>query len=87
MDVGLCRASAPQRAGRSRARARLEDYRRRDLAGFAADVREGRPDVIVVEDQGTREWVAQLPETAGVLDGYEKTAQAEEIEIWTRKAR
>ncbi|MGE5368958.1 MAG: hypothetical protein ACM3PD_05085 [Chloroflexota bacterium] len=69
------------------ARARLEDYRRRDLAGFAADVREGRPDVIIVEDQGTRERVARLPETAGVLDGYEKTAQAEEIEIWTRKAR
>lgn len=68
-------------------RARLEDYRRRDLSGFARDVREGRPDVIVVEDRNTREWVLNQPESAGVLDGYEKAGAAEEIEIWTREAR
>lgn len=68
-------------------RLRLEDYRRRDLAGFAEDVRTGRPDVIVVEDKDTREWVAKQPETARVLDDYEKTGAAEAIEIWTRKAR
>lgn len=67
-------------------RARLEDYRRRDLIGFVEDVSVGRPDVIVVEDKGTREWALKQPETANVLDGYEKTGQAEEIEIWTRKA-
>ncbi len=66
-------------------RARLEDYRRRDLAVFAQDVRDGRPDAIVVEDKGTREWVVKQPETAGVLDDFEQTAQAEDIEIWTRK--
>ncbi|PPD46228.1 MAG: hypothetical protein CTY15_02350 [Methylocystis sp.] len=67
-------------------RARLEEYRRRDLAGFTDDVRSGRPDVIVVEDKDTREWVLKQPETASVLDGYEKAGQAEEIEVWTRKA-
>lgn len=67
-------------------RARLEEYRRRDLAGFMEDVRDGRPDVIVVEDRDTREWVVKQPETARALDGYEKAGQAGEIEIWTRKA-
>lgn len=68
-------------------RARLEDYRRRDLAGFVEDVRSGRPDVIVVEDKDTREWALKQRETAGVLDGYEKAAQAEEVEIWRRTGR
>lgn len=67
-------------------RARLEAYRRRDLAGFAADVRAGRPDAIIVEDRATREWVAAQPEASGVLDGYARSGQAGEIEIWTRKA-
>ncbi|MGJ0509913.1 MAG: hypothetical protein ACR652_22860 [Methylocystis sp.] len=68
-------------------RARLEAYRRRDLAGFAADVRAGAPDAIIVEDKGTREWVLKQAETAGVLEGFEKTGEAGEIELWTRKAR
>ncbi|QGM98303.1 hypothetical protein [Methylocystis parvus] len=67
-------------------RARVEDYRRRDLVGFVEDVRVGKPDVIVVEDKDTREWVVQQPESATILDGYEKTGAAEEIEIWTRRA-
>lgn len=68
-------------------RARLEDYRRRDLAGFAQDIREGRPDAIIVEDKETREWVLKQPESAHVLDGYEKAGAAENIEIWSRKER
>jgi hypothetical protein len=68
-------------------RARLEDYRRRDLAGFVADVRAGKPDVIIVEDGDTREWVLKQPESAAALDGYDKAGEAREIEIWTRKAR
>ncbi|MEK8092311.1 hypothetical protein WOC76_07215 [Methylocystis sp. IM3] len=67
-------------------RARLEGYRRRDLAGFAEDVRAGRPDAIIVEDRATREWTLAQPETTHALDGYEKTGQVEEVEIWTRKA-
>lgn len=67
-------------------RERLENYRRRDLAGFAEDIRAGKPDVIVVEDRETREWVLKQPESAAALDGYEKAGEAREIEIWTRKA-
>jgi hypothetical protein len=67
-------------------RARLDAYRRRDLAGFAEDVREGRPDVVIVEDKETREWVGRRPETAAALDGYEKAGNVDEIEIWVRKA-
>lgn len=68
-------------------RARLEDYRRRDLAGFAQDMREGRPDVVVVEDKATREWALKQPQTASALDGYEKAAQVEDIELWTRRGK
>lgn len=68
-------------------RALLEDYRQRDLAGFAQDVRAGKPDVIVVEDAGTREAVLKRPESAGVLDAFDRSGQVGEIEIWTRKAR
>jgi hypothetical protein len=67
-------------------RARLEDYRRRDLSVFVEDMRENKPDVVVVEDKDTREWVLRQPEGAHALDGYEKRGQAEEIEIWTRAA-
>ncbi len=66
-------------------RARLEEFRRRDLAGFMEDVRSERPDVIVVEDADTREWALKQPETGAVLDAYEKSGQAEDIEVWTRK--
>jgi hypothetical protein len=68
-------------------RIRLEDYRRRDLAGFTEDVRVGRPDAIIVEDKDTREWVLKQPESATALDGYSKAGEAREIEIWTRKTQ
>ncbi len=68
-------------------RARLEDYRRRDLAGFAKDVQDGRPDVIIVEDKDTREWVLKQPESAASLDDFVKTGRVDEIELWTRKAQ
>ncbi len=66
-------------------RARLEEYRRKDLAGFAEDVGKGRPDLIVVEDKRTREFVAARPESAGALSAYVHAADVGEIEIWTIK--
>jgi hypothetical protein len=67
-------------------RARLAEYRRRDLTTFARDVDEGRADVIVVESPRLREWSARQPEIAGVLAPFEKTGDAGEIEVWTRRA-
>ncbi len=67
-------------------RARLAEYRRRDLTTFARDVEEGRADVIVVESPRLREWSAKQPEIAGVLASFEKTGDAGEIEVWTRRA-
>ncbi len=67
-------------------RARLAEYRRRDLTTFARDVDEGRADVIVVESSRLREWSAKQPEIAGVLASFEKTGEAGEIEVWTRRA-
>jgi len=67
-------------------RAMLEDWRRRDLAGFAEDVRRGRPDAVIVEDRQTREWAQKRPEFAGALDGYGLAGAVGEIEIWTRSA-
>jgi hypothetical protein len=66
-------------------RARLEAYRRADLSGLLEDIRAGKPDVIVVEDKDTREWVQRQPEAADALDGYDKAGQAEDIEIWKRR--
>ncbi|HEY8070446.1 MAG TPA: hypothetical protein VIE47_00540, partial [Methylocystis sp.] len=67
-------------------RARLAEYRRRDLTTFARDVEEGRADVVVVESPRLREWSAKQPEIAGVLASFEKTGEAGEIEVWTRRA-
>lgn len=67
-------------------RARLAEYRRRDLTTFARDVEEGRADVIIVESARLREWSAKQPEIAGVLAPFEKTGDAGEIEVWTRRA-
>lgn len=66
---------------------KLEDYRRRDLAGFAEDVRLGRPDVIVVEDKETREWAQKQPETANAFEGYVNAGAAGGVEIFTRAAQ
>jgi hypothetical protein len=67
-------------------RERLLAYRRNDLSTFAQDVERGRPDVIVVESAGTREWALKQPETATVLDSYARAGEAGEIEIWLRKS-
>jgi hypothetical protein len=67
------------------ARQRLLAYRHRDLDGFARDVRLAQPDVVIVEDKPTRDYVEKQPETAHVLEGYEKTAAVDAIEIWTRR--
>ncbi len=67
-------------------RERLLGYRRNDLTTFAQDVERGRPDVIVVESAGTREWALKQPETATVLDSYARAGEAGEIEIWLRKS-
>jgi hypothetical protein len=65
-------------------RERLEARRSADLAGLAQDIREGRPDIVVVEDRATREWVLRRPEMAGALDAYRLVKQAGDVEIWRR---
>jgi hypothetical protein len=67
-------------------RARLAEYRRRDLTTFAQDVELRRPDIIVVASSHLREWSAKQPEIAGVLASFEKTGDAGEVEVWTRRA-
>jgi hypothetical protein len=65
-------------------RARLEAFRHADLEALAEDLREGRPDIVVVEDEATRKFVAGRPETAGALESYRLAERAGEIEIWRR---
>lgn len=67
-------------------RERLEAYRRDDLEAFAQDVRALPPDVVIVEDAATREFVLKRAETAGVLESYRLAKRAGEIEIWRREA-
>jgi hypothetical protein len=67
-------------------RARLEDYRNKDMLGFAQDVRAGRPDVIIVADKATRDAGLKQPKVAEAFADFVKSGQAGEIEIWTRRA-
>ncbi|ATQ68392.1 MULTISPECIES: hypothetical protein [Methylosinus] len=64
--------------------ARLEAWRHADLSDFAEDVRAGRPDIVVVEDEATRRFVLGRPETAATLDGYRLAERTGDIEIWRR---
>lgn len=68
-------------------RVQLEGFLHRDLVGFREDIRNGQPDVVVVEDRALREWALTRPETAGALDDFQLAGQAGAIEIWTRKSR
>ncbi|MDE2361961.1 MAG: hypothetical protein KGM42_04715 [Hyphomicrobiales bacterium] len=65
-------------------RARLVNFAREDRRLLAEDVAAGRPDVILVESAALREWTTRTPELAHVLDGFEKAAQAQDIEVWVR---
>ena len=48
------------------------------------DIKKGRPDIILIEEPGLREWALKKPEFAGLLDGYAKKAQVGDIEVWRR---
>jgi len=66
-------------------RARLEAYRRQDMAGFAEDVDKGRPDAIIIETPGLRDWALRQPVLAAAMAPFEKAAVAGGTEVWTRR--
>jgi hypothetical protein len=66
-------------------RARLLAYRHADLTGFARALDVGRADVVIVESKALRDWALRQEELAGALAPFEKTAEAGELEIWTRR--
>lgn len=67
-------------------RALLESHAARERADFAADLRAGRPDVLLVESAALREWAGRQPEFGRLFDGYARKGQAGAVEIWTRGA-
>ena len=54
-----------------------------DLATFAADVANNRPDVILV-DRNSR-WLWKEPVLARAMQPYRPAARAGDIEIWVRR--
>jgi len=55
-----------------------------DIAQWLADVRAGRPDIILVED-ASRAWLAREPAIRAVMRRYAPAARAGGIEVWRRR--
>ena len=65
-------------------RAKLLEYAADERREVGEDIAKGRPDIILIEEPGLREWALKKPEFAGLLDGYAKKAQVGDIEVWRR---
>lgn len=65
-------------------RAKLLEYAADERREVGEDIAKGRPDIILIEDPGLREWALKKPEFVGLLDGYVRKAQVGDIEVWRR---
>lgn len=67
-------------------RARLTAYVADDAAMFLADVRAGKPDVILVDqDPRVADAMASIPDLAAALENYSPGETAEDFVVWTRR--
>ncbi len=65
-------------------RAKLLEYAADERREVGDDLARGKPDILLIEDAGLREWALKKPEFSGLLDGYAKKAQVGDIEVWGR---
>ncbi|MFT4096472.1 MAG: hypothetical protein QM651_05075 [Rhodoblastus sp.] len=65
-------------------RAKLLEYAADERREVGEDLSKGKPDILLIEDAGLREWALKKPEFSGVLDGYARKAQVGDIEVWGR---
>ncbi len=60
------------------------DYRE-DISSFARDVRNGSPDVVLV-DVPAKDWLMREPAIERVMAGYAPAARSGDTEIWVRRS-
>jgi hypothetical protein len=58
-----------------------------DVAGFAEDVKNGKPDILIIESNHLQAWARAQPALSGIFDTYVQTANAGAIEIWQPRDR
>jgi len=66
-------------------KARLTGHIHADAAMFLADVRDRRPDAILVEEQTYPKLIRLAPALADALKGYARRGAASGIAVWTRQ--
>lgn len=57
---------------------------REDIQSFAADVKRGRPDLILV-DRSEKRWLMKEPEIRDAMNGFRPVAREGETELWLRR--
>jgi len=57
---------------------------REDISSFAADVRKGRPDLILV-DRPEKRWLMQEPEIRDAMAAFRPVAREGDTELWLRR--
>jgi hypothetical protein len=63
-------------------RATLARYVAADERMFIEDVRNGRPDIVLVQDDKRLRWIASHPAVAAALEAYRPAGRAGEVTIW-----
>jgi Ni2+-binding GTPase involved in maturation of urease and hydrogenase len=67
------------------AEARRDEYIRTDLAMFAEDIRNERPDILLIESKDLELWARGKAALSDIFATYVLTATAGEVEIWQPK--
>jgi hypothetical protein len=68
------------------AEARRSKYLGADLEMFAEDVRNGKPDILLVESRQLADWARAQPALSGLFDAYIQAGSAGDIGIWRLRA-
>ena len=64
---------------------RLARYALSDQIMLVDQIREKRPDIVLITTAELKHWAFSQSEIAAVLANYEKAAVVDEVEIWRRK--
>jgi hypothetical protein len=73
--------------GTADAQARRSQYLAADVAMFAADVRDGKPDILLAEGKDLATWARAEPALSGLFDAYVLAGNAGDVEIWRLRSR
>jgi hypothetical protein len=66
-------------------RENLENWTKKDRSILAADIRKGRPDVILIDTRGWKAWAQADQELAALLSSYVFIAKNDFVELYVRR--